>query len=97
MPNTIICRGKHGLPFFSDDIVSKNAGERPSHDQDQDALGFPQASSLVGKMTDRGQWQGDAEKEGRDSGESTRIRHFMDTGKSIEMPVEFAKKVTAER
>lgn len=38
MPNAIKCRGKHGLPFFSDDIYSKNAGEKPSHEQDQDAL-----------------------------------------------------------
>lgn len=50
-------------------------------------------SSLARKTTDRGQWQGDAEKEGR---ESTRIRHFLGAGKSIETPAESTKKVSAE-
>lgn len=46
------------------------------------------SSSLVRKTTERGQRQGEAEKEGRDSHESTRIGHFMGTGKSKEVTAE---------
>lgn len=53
-------------------------------------------SSLARKTTHRGQRQGDAEKEGRASRESARIRHFLGAGKSIETPAESTKKVTAE-
>ena len=53
-------------------------------------------SSLARKTIERGQWQGDAEKEGRDRRESTRIRHFLGAGKSTETPAESTKKVSAK-